>query len=411
MGKNFRTTKRLFACAFLFVMALCASATGQEGDVIMIDGERWNLLGKPIDHDSVLYHRLLEVLPKDRSINTANWDGYRGYWNIKDNRLCLDHIEIERYDKDKKRSHVENIPAADIRKVFGKYYQQKEIVATWFTAEIRAAKGNTLYYVHSGYYRNLEYEQLLTIQKGKVTNRQTYHNRVVLSYGFSLSDIKDEAEIKRLFPLHTQNYPELAGVKRILITISNIRLDARGNLVDCDVRVTPLGQTNKKKENIQGLAQEMKTLLKKIRPWKTLYINGEYVSTFNHDSTSFAYELEQPKPASAEEECFDKDYFEEMPEFPGGIDKMLQFIAENVRVPKCVTYASVEGRSIIEMVVEKDGTLSDFKVVRSLHKDCDAEAIRVLKLMPKWKPGKVCGKPIRVKYTVPVQFRKPVSQK
>ena len=116
-------------------------------------------------------------------------------------------------------------------------------------------------------------------------------------------------------------------------------------------------------------------------------------------------------PIEPEEECFDKDYFEEMPEFPGGIDKMLQFIAENVRVPKCVTYASVEGRSIIEMVVEKDGTLSDFKVVRSLHKDCDAEAIRVLKLMPKWKPGKVCGKPIRVKYTVPVQFKKPVSQK
>ena len=90
-------------------------------------------------------------------------------------------------------------------------------------------------------------------------------------------------------------------------------------------------------------------------------------------------------PIEPEEECFDKDYFEEMPEFPGGIDKML--------------------------VVEKDGTLSDFKVVRSLHKDCDAEAIRVLKTMPKWKPGKVCGKPIRVKYTVPVQFKKPVSQK
>ena len=101
---------------------------------------------------------------------------------------------------------------------------------------------------------------------------------------------------------------------------------------------------------------------------------------------------------------------DEMPEFPGGIDKMLQFIAENVRVPKCVTYASVEGRSIIEMVVEKDGTLSDFKVVRSLHKDCDAEAIRVLKTMPKWKPGMERGKPIRVKYTVPVQFKKPVSQ-
>ena len=114
----------------LLCFALCASATGQEGDVIMIDGERWNLLGKPIDYDSVLYHRLLEVLPKDRSISTANWDGYRGYWSIKNNRLCLDHIEIELYDKETKHSHVENIPEADMRKVFGKYYQQKEIVAS-----------------------------------------------------------------------------------------------------------------------------------------------------------------------------------------------------------------------------------------------------------------------------------------
>jgi len=116
-------------------------------------------------------------------------------------------------------------------------------------------------------------------------------------------------------------------------------------------------------------------------------------------------------PIEPEEEVFDKDYFEEMPEFPGGMEKLIQFIEENTHLPKCVTDGKVQGRSIIEMVVEKDGTLSDFKVVRSLHKDCDAEAIRVLKTMPKWKPGKVCGKPICVKYTVPVQFRKPVSQK
>jgi len=96
----------------------------------------------------------------------------------------------------------------------------------------------------------------------------------------------------------------------------------------------------------------------------------------------------------------------EMPEFPGGIDKMLQFIAENVHLPKCVIAAQVEGRSIIEFTVEKDGTLSDFKVVRSLHKECDEEAIRVLKTMPKWKPGMERGKPVKIKYTVPVEFRK-----
>ena len=116
-------------------------------------------------------------------------------------------------------------------------------------------------------------------------------------------------------------------------------------------------------------------------------------------------------PIDPEEEVFDKDYFEEMPEFPGGMEKFLQFIEENIHLPKCVIAAQVKGRSIIEFVVEKDGTVSDFKVVRSLHKDCDEEAIRVLKTMPKWKPGTERGKPVRVKYTVPVQFKKPVSQK
>jgi TonB family protein len=93
-----------------------------------------------------------------------------------------------------------------------------------------------------------------------------------------------------------------------------------------------------------------------------------------------------------------------MPEFPGGEGKLLQFIAENIHLPKCVTSATVKGRSIIEFVVEKDGTVSDFKVVRSLHKDCDEEAVRVLKTMPKWKPGRERGEPVRVKYMVPVQF-------
>ena len=98
------------------------------------------------------------------------------------------------------------------------------------------------------------------------------------------------------------------------------------------------------------------------------------------------------------------DLCEEMPEVPGGEGKLLQFIAENVRLPKCVKEGKVKGRSIVEFVIEKDGTVSDFKIVRSLHKDCDAEAIRVLKTMPRWKPGRQKGKPVRVKYIVPVEF-------
>lgn len=111
---------------------------------------------------------------------------------------------------------------------------------------------------------------------------------------------------------------------------------------------------------------------------------------------------EQQGPVN--QESFVCCHTEEMPEFPGGEGKLLQFIAENIHLPKCVTSATVKGRSIIEFVVEKDGTVSDFKVVRSLHKDCDEEAVRVLKTMPKWKPGRERGEPVRVKYMVPVQF-------
>lgn len=124
----------------------------------------------------------------------------------------------------------------------------------------------------------------------------------------------------------------------------------------------------------------------------------EVVDTQEHNCVT----TEQQDPVNPEN--FYCCYTEEMPEFPGGEGKLLQFIAENIHLPKCVTSATVKGRSIIEFVVEKDGTVSDFKVVRSLHKDCDEEAVRVLKTMPKWKPGRERGKPVRVKYMVPVQF-------
>jgi hypothetical protein len=273
----------------MFVLAMNALATGQSGDVITIDGEQWSLLGKPIDRDSVLYHHLKDVLPKDRLINTANWDGYTAYWSIRNDRLYLDRIEVEMYNKETKQSHVENLPEADMRKVFGKYYQQQEIVASWVNHDVRVAKGKTLYYVHADYERNLEYEQILTIKQGKVTKRKEYHNRVVVKDGFSFDNMKND-NFRRRFPLHTQKYPELADVKYLIISVSKIQLDEKGNLLDCNVKV----RHRDMKGSIEGLAQEMKTLLKQVRPWKTLYINGEYVSTRYHESITFAYDLDSP---------------------------------------------------------------------------------------------------------------------
>ena len=284
---GYKMKLRLIACIGAFVIAMSAMATGQSGDVITIDGEQWGLLGKPIDRDSVLYHHLKDVLPKDRSWTTANWDGYTAYWSIRNDRLYLDRIEVEMYNKETKQSHVENLPEADMRQVFGKYYQQQEIVASWVNHDIRVAKGKTLYYVHSDYIRNLEHEQILTIKQGKVTQRKEYHNRVVVKKGFSFDNMKN-GDFRRRFPLHTQNYPELAGVKYLIITISKIQLDEKGNLLDCNVKV----RHRDMKGSIEGLAQELKTLLKQVRPWKTLYINGEYVSTIYHEGITFDYQLD-----------------------------------------------------------------------------------------------------------------------
>ena len=99
------------------------------------------------------------------------------------------------------------------------------------------------------------------------------------------------------------------------------------------------------------------------------------------------------------------DVVEVMPEYPGGMSEMMNFLHHNVRYPEAAMKKKIQGRSVIRFVVEKDGSLSDFKVVRSAGSLLDAEALRVAKSMPKWKPGKMKGKTVRVKYMLPVSFR------
>lgn len=96
---------------------------------------------------------------------------------------------------------------------------------------------------------------------------------------------------------------------------------------------------------------------------------------------------------------------EKMPEFPGGIQELMSFLSKNIKYPASAMAKNVQGRVIVQFVVEKDGTLTEFKVMRSVDPDLDAEALRVMKEMPKWKPGMQRGQVVRVKYTVPVTFR------
>ena len=104
---------------------------------------------------------------------------------------------------------------------------------------------------------------------------------------------------------------------------------------------------------------------------------------------------------------------EEMPEFPGGMAEAMKFLAKNIKYPVAAQQAKIEGRVIVQFVIERDGSVSDAKVMRGVNSELDAEAIRVVSMMPKWIPGKQRGKAVAVKYTMPIMFRlqTPASEK
>lgn len=94
---------------------------------------------------------------------------------------------------------------------------------------------------------------------------------------------------------------------------------------------------------------------------------------------------------------------EDMPMFPGG--NVQKWIAKNVKYPVLAMENGIQGKVYIQFVIEKDGAITDVKVIRGVDASLDKEAVRVVKSMPKWKPGKQRGKPVRVSYTLPINFQ------
>lgn len=114
-----------------------------------------------------------------------------------------------------------------------------------------------------------------------------------------------------------------------------------------------------------------------------------------------------PPPPAPKPEVSNKvfDVVEEMPSFPGGQAALMSFLSSNIKYPVVAQENGVQGRVIVGFVVERDGSITDVKVMRSVDPSLDREAQRVVRAMPRWKPGKQNGSAVRVKYTVPVVFR------
>ena len=131
------------------------------------------------------------------------------------------------------------------------------------------------------------------------------------------------------------------------------------------------------------------------------------------DEVEIEEELEIEDSESDEDEIIeieeedDDEFFmvvENMPEFPGGDLGLMKYIQKNVKYPPIAKEYNITGKVYVQFIVDKSGTVTNVKVVRGVDKNLDAEAVRVVKSLPKYKPGKQRGKPVRVMFTIPINF-------
>ena len=120
------------------------------------------------------------------------------------------------------------------------------------------------------------------------------------------------------------------------------------------------------------------------------------------EALEFTRVEEKEEVEDAEEEVF--LVVEEDPEFPGGLDALSKFIADNIKYPQLAKENNITGKVFVSFVVEKDGRVGQVKILRDIGGGCGNEAVRVVKMMPRWKPGKQRGKAVRTQFNLPVNF-------
>ena len=118
-----------------------------------------------------------------------------------------------------------------------------------------------------------------------------------------------------------------------------------------------------------------------------------------------AEELREMEPPPSDEDAVSLRIAEDAPQFPGGPVAMMKWLTRNLHYPKALEPQHVQGKVVAEFIVNEDGSIAYVKVTSGLHPLCDAEVLRVLRMMPRWKPGVMDGEPCRTKVCVPVVFK------
>jgi len=164
--------------------------------------------------------------------------------------------------------------------------------------------------------------------------------------------------------------------------------------------------TDKSKETPQKAAQLQPTLIHEVDNATKITRNFDFGAEFFPDDPITPFDTKaieiidvptEPEPP--------RNFSEEMPEFPGGMDALNMFLAKEIHYPELARNNNIQGTVIVKFVVEKDGSVTNATVLVPLFPDCDKEAIRGILSMPNWKPGKTLNKPVRCYYQVPVRFQ------
>jgi len=192
-------------------------------------------------------------------------------------------------------------------------------------------------------------------------------------------------------------YPEDAMKKNIEgRVIASFVVDRDGNITE--PRVV--------KSVYPSLDQEALRIVQAMPRWKPGKQSGKTVRVKYTLPIIFKLTGDKKGGESTQTETFKTfDVVEQMPEYPGGIEAMMQYLSQSVTYPKDAEKAQAEGRVIVTFVVDSDGSVVEPKVVKGVYPSLDQEALRVVQAMPKWTPGKQSGKAVRVKYTLPITFK------
>ena len=178
---------------------------------------------------------------------------------------------------------------------------------------------------------------------------------------------------------------------------------------ECTYKGDCLGTCPKCEAEVRYLEHELE---KRQCMGKAAVVAGLSVGLLGASQVALAQQPDSLRMDTIEKEVvleFDGEFFgciqETMPSFRGGEQKLMEFLKDNLIYPSKAKDAGIKGKVFVEFYIEKDGTVCDAKVLRGIGYGCDEEALRVIGLMPKWSPGKQRGKAVRVRYTLPINFK------